>query len=64
MKTKAKTEFIQDISSWNSGGGTILDLVTLKSGKIIAISEEIAVLYKSMEDLVTGETLERPSIIL
>jgi hypothetical protein len=59
-----KAEYVEDVSSWDSGGGTILDLVTLKSGKVIAISEEVVVLYDNMEDLEAGESRNRPSILL
>jgi hypothetical protein len=42
-----------------------LDLIELKDGRVLAISDEIIVLYKSMEDVVTGDASEeRPSIFL
>ena len=53
---------ITKVTSWDSGGGVALDLVHLKDGKIIAISDEIIVLYSSEDDLVSGEETSRPSI--
>jgi len=64
VKNALKAEYIEDVSSWDSGGGTMLDLITLKSGKVIAISEEVAILYDNMEDLECGEGRNRPSILL
>jgi hypothetical protein len=64
VKNQIDTEFVENVSSWDSGGGTILDVVTLKNGKVIAISGEVVVLYDSMEDLVSGDSHDRPSIVL
>ena len=58
-------EFIKDTSSWDSGGGITLDLVELKDGRILAISDEVVILYRDMEDLVSGEASNpRPMIAL
>ena len=59
-----KLEHIVDISSWDSGGGMVLDLVTLRDGRILVVSEDAVVLYKNIEDLESGETAERPIIYL
>jgi len=59
-----KTEYIKEVGSWNSGGGIILDTVTLKNGKVIAISDEVAILYDNSEDLTSGGNKDRPSIVL
>ena len=53
---------ITKVTSWDSGGGVLLDLVHLKDGKVLAISDEIIVLYSSEDDLVSGEESVRPSI--
>jgi hypothetical protein len=37
-------EFIAEIETWGSGG-QMVDLVTLKDGKIILITEDTVVLY-------------------
>jgi hypothetical protein len=57
-------EHIAEIGSWDSGGGMVLDLVTLKDGRVLVISEDAVVLYKNIEDVESGEAAERPSIYL
>jgi hypothetical protein len=57
-------ENIAEISTWDSGGGQVLDLLTLKDGRVLVISEESVVLYESMEDLEEGEANQRPTIFL
>jgi hypothetical protein len=64
VKNKLNAEYVDDVSKWDSGGGVTLDIVTLKSGKVIGISEEVVTLYENLEDLVTGQVHERPSILL
>lgn len=58
-------EHIEKVSTWDSGGDVLLDLIELKDGRVLAISDEIVILYKNMEDVMTGDASEeRPSIIL
>jgi hypothetical protein len=57
-------ENIAEISTWESGGGQVLDLLTLKDGRVLVISDESVVLYGSMEDMEGGEAKERPTIFL
>lgn len=58
-------EYIKETSSWESGGGITLDIVELKDGRILAISDEVVILYSDMDDLMGGEPSEtRPSIVL
>lgn len=58
-------EHIEKISSWDSGGDVILDPIELKDGRVLAVGDEIVVLYKDMEDVMIGDASEeRPSIIL
>lgn len=57
-----ESEHIAEIGSWDSGGGMILDLVILKDGRVLVISEDAVVLYESMEAVESGEAAERPSI--
>ena len=58
-------EYIKETSSWESGGGISLDIVELKDGRILAISDKVVVPYNDMEDLIGGEPSEtRPSIVL
>ncbi|TJY55311.1 hypothetical protein E4T66_21000 [Sinimarinibacterium sp. CAU 1509] len=55
-------EQIEAIESWDSGGGILLDIVRLRDGTILAISDEAIVLYADEEDLVAGDAVERPMI--
>jgi len=57
-------EYIKEVSTWDSGGGITLDLVELKDGRVLAISDESIVLYRDMEDLMTGEPSTRPILHL
>lgn len=57
-------EFIQEVGTWDSGGDQILDLLTLKDGRVIVISEDALVLYESKENLEAGEAKERPTLFL
>jgi len=56
-------EQIASVTPWDSGGGTVLDLVRLRDGSILAITDEIIVLYANEEDLLAGEATDRPSIV-
>jgi hypothetical protein len=47
--------FIKNVSAWNSGGGIELDVIELRGGRVLAISDEVVVLYSDMGDLETGE---------
>ena len=57
-------ENITEVGTWDSGGGQVLDLLTLKDGRVLVVSDESVVLYTSMEDLEEGEAKERPTIFL
>ena len=56
-------EYIKDASSWDSGGGIALDLIELKDGRVVAISDEAIVVYRNIEDLVVGDPgASRPAL--
>jgi hypothetical protein len=58
-------EYIKNISTWDSGGGVTLDLIELKDGRILAISDEIIILYRDQEDLMSGDpSADRPTLYL
>ena len=58
-------EYIKDVSTWDSGGGIALDLIELKDGRVLAVSDEVVILYRDKEDLVTGDTAaDRPVLHL
>jgi len=54
----------QGCYNWDSGGGQVLDLLTLKDGRVLVVSEDAVVLYESMEALELGEAKDRPVIYL
>ncbi len=55
---------IKEISTWDSGGGQLLDMLALKDGRILVISEDAVVLYSSMEALENGEPSSDQAIFL
>ena len=58
-------EHIKEISSWDSGGGLSIDIVELKNGRVIGITDESIVLYQSKEELLEGTlAAARPTINL
>lgn len=58
------TNLITEIGTWDSGGGQDLDLITLKDGRMLVVSEDAVVLYESMDAVESGEAAERPTIYL
>lgn len=57
-------QHITETTSWDSGGGILLDILILKDGRVLAISEDSIVLYASLEDLESGDAEERQTIYL
>lgn len=57
-------EHIEEVTTWDSGGGQVLDIITLKDGRVLVVSEDAVVLYPSMEEFEEGEATERPTIYL
>jgi hypothetical protein len=43
-----KAGFIESIETWNSGGHVMLDIIKLKSGNVLVISEEVVCRYDSI----------------
>ena len=48
---------IISIETENTGGGCMVDLITLKNGKVLAISCDYIGLYDSIEDVLGEEDL-------
>jgi hypothetical protein len=48
-------EFIKEIETWNSGGNVMLDIIYLKSGKILVISDEVVCKYDSIDLFLNDE---------
>lgn len=59
-----ETEYVKSVSSWDSGGGIMVDIVELKDGRVLGITDESVVLYPSMEALEGGEADEVAGIIV
>jgi|APLak6261658528_1056013.scaffolds.fasta_scaffold65019_2 hypothetical protein len=54
----ADLEFIKSVSTWDSGGGITIGLLELQDGRVIGISEDVIILYKSMDAALAGEPIE------
>lgn len=54
------TTIIASIQTVQTGGGILVDFVTLKNGKIITISDECVVVHPDMESAMdgTGDRIE------
>lgn len=57
-------QHIKELASWDSGGGQILDILTLLDGRVLVISDEAVVLYPDMETFESGEGGEYPTLYL
>lgn len=57
-------EYIEKVFSENTGGGSIVDFIVLKSGQVLGMNDECVVLYSSMDDFWSGEYIEREAITL
>jgi hypothetical protein len=57
------TEYIKSISSWDSGGGIVIDIVELKDGRVLGITDESVVLYPNMDALEEGESHDAAGMI-
>ena len=42
-------EFIEAVTTENTGGGTMVDFVILKDGRILGVNDDCVCLYNSME---------------
>jgi hypothetical protein len=41
--------------SWNTGGGCMVDVLTLSTGKVLCISDEYVGLYHSVDDMLEDD---------
>lgn len=57
-------EHIAEATTWDSGGGQVLDLLILKDGRVLVISEDAVVLCENMDAVEAGEAVKRPTIYL
>lgn len=57
--------YVQTTSCWDSGDGDMVDILELKDGRLLAISELEVALYDGFDDLMsTKQQLDRPYIPL
>lgn len=61
---KLKLAHVAEMSTWDSGGGQLLDLIILRDGRVLVISEDAIVLYNNMAEVEEGIAGERPTIFL
>jgi len=64
IKDQKALGLVKRVSEWDTGGDVIVDIVELKDGQVLGITEDSVVLYESMEDLEIGELKNRPEILL
>ena len=55
---------IRSVSSWKSGGGIDIDIIELKDGRVLGVTDDSVVLYDDIGDLESGEARIRPVIEL
>ena len=48
-------EHIEKVETWNSGGNIMLDIVTLKDGTVIVISDDLIVQYPTLGVFLDGD---------
>lgn len=51
LKRAADHEFVKTVDTWNTGGHVYNDLITLKDGTVIRISDGAVVVYKTIHDM-------------
>ena len=59
-----KHNYIESVTTEDTGGNCPVDFVQLKNGKVLGIDGESVVLYDSMEDFWECLTANRPYIFL
>jgi hypothetical protein len=56
--------YIDQITCENAGGGSIVDFIHLWDGRVIALNDEYAVLYKSIDEFWDATPENRQTIEL
>jgi hypothetical protein len=59
-----KTEFINKVETVNTGGGCLVDIITLWDGRVIGLNDECAVLYDSIEAFWDGGSNNLPAFTI
>jgi len=52
------TTYITKIETVNTGGGCMVDLLTLSDGRVIGINDECVALYESINKFDSGDSIE------
>jgi hypothetical protein len=47
--------YITKQETWNTGGGCMVDVLTLKNGQVLCLSDEYAGLYNSIDDMLEDD---------
>jgi hypothetical protein len=58
-----KSEYVRSVSSWDSGGGIMVDIVELADGRVLGITDESVVLYPNLDALQDGEANNEAGMI-
>ncbi|MBI3440885.1 MAG: hypothetical protein HY052_03625 [Proteobacteria bacterium] len=62
---KVETGRIKSVSTWDSGGGIEIDVIELADGRVLGLTDEVIILYESIDDLQSGDvSVNRPCIFL
>jgi hypothetical protein len=48
-------QHITKLETWNTGGGCMVDILYLPSGKVVCISDEYVGLYNSADDMLEDD---------
>jgi len=48
-------QHITKLETWNTGGGCMVDILHLSSGKVVCISDEYVGLYNSVDDMLEDD---------
>lgn len=57
-------QFVEKTETVNMGGGSMVDIIVLKDGRVVALNDEAVVLFSSLEDFYSCEHADRPAIKL
>jgi hypothetical protein len=56
--------YIDKVETENTGGGSMVDFVILKDGRVLGINDEYVCLYASMDDFYAATPESKPCIEL
>ena len=54
-ETDKNLQYVKNLYSWDSGGGIELDVIELRNGIAVVVSEECISINRSMEGFMEGE---------